>query len=92
MRNAEGAMARPAAATCSNTPPRRPPDAVFSEVTSPGQAALYRLSGDPNPVGPRSGFGARLQMRWRMHGGMFFPNACKTQGTRQDHLLIEFIC
>ncbi|XP_068278332.1 peroxisomal multifunctional enzyme type 2 isoform X7 [Nyctibius grandis] len=31
-------------------PPRRPPDAVISDVTSADQAALYRLSGDWNPL------------------------------------------
>ncbi|NXD46161.1 DHB4 enzyme, partial [Copsychus sechellarum] len=31
-------------------PPKRPPDAVISDVTSVDQAALYRLSGDWNPL------------------------------------------
>ncbi|KAM6301629.1 LOW QUALITY PROTEIN: peroxisomal multifunctional enzyme type 2 [Podargus strigoides] len=31
-------------------PPRRPPDAVISDVTTADQAALYRLSGDWNPL------------------------------------------
>ncbi|XP_063820257.1 peroxisomal multifunctional enzyme type 2 [Pseudophryne corroboree] len=31
-------------------PPSRPPDAVVSDVTSVDQAALYRLSGDWNPL------------------------------------------
>ncbi|KYO20545.1 peroxisomal multifunctional enzyme type 2 [Alligator mississippiensis] len=31
-------------------PPNRPPDAVFSDVTTVDQAALYRLSGDWNPL------------------------------------------
>ncbi|NXE80009.1 DHB4 enzyme, partial [Cochlearius cochlearius] len=31
-------------------PPKRPPDAVVSDVTTPDQAALYRLSGDWNPL------------------------------------------
>ncbi|NXC63124.1 DHB4 enzyme, partial [Aleadryas rufinucha] len=31
-------------------PPKRPPDAVISDVTTPDQAALYRLSGDWNPL------------------------------------------
>lgn len=31
-------------------PPQRNPDFVFSEKTSPEQAALYRLSGDYNPL------------------------------------------
>jgi hypothetical protein len=33
-----------------NVLPNRPPDAVFEELTSGSQAALYRLSGDVNPV------------------------------------------
>ncbi|NXU51627.1 DHB4 enzyme, partial [Turnix velox] len=31
-------------------PPERPPDAVISDVTTADQAALYRLSGDWNPL------------------------------------------
>ncbi|NWW70669.1 DHB4 enzyme, partial [Climacteris rufus] len=31
-------------------PPKRPPDAVISDVTTSDQAALYRLSGDWNPL------------------------------------------
>ncbi|NXB77740.1 DHB4 enzyme, partial [Donacobius atricapilla] len=31
-------------------PPKRPPDAVISDVTTTDQAALYRLSGDWNPL------------------------------------------
>ncbi|NXC73473.1 DHB4 enzyme, partial [Anhinga anhinga] len=31
-------------------PPKRPPDAVISDVTTVDQAALYRLSGDWNPL------------------------------------------
>uniref|UniRef100_A0A669Q742 Hydroxysteroid 17-beta dehydrogenase 4 n=3 Tax=Phasianus colchicus TaxID=9054 RepID=A0A669Q742_PHACC len=31
-------------------PPKRPPDAVLSDVTTSDQAALYRLSGDWNPL------------------------------------------
>jgi len=38
------------AASAVNTPPNRKPDAVLEEKTSPSQAALYRLSGDPNPL------------------------------------------
>ncbi|KAI0264388.1 peroxisomal hydratase-dehydrogenase-epimerase [Gloeopeniophorella convolvens] len=38
------------AASASNTPPKRKPDAVVEEETSTSQAALYRLSGDPNPL------------------------------------------
>jgi len=38
------------AATSPNTPPKRQPDAVMEEKTSASQAALYRLSGDSNPL------------------------------------------
>ncbi|KAI9495200.1 hypothetical protein BDB00DRAFT_760444 [Zychaea mexicana] len=38
------------AATAANTPPNRKPDAVVTEKTSEDQAALYRLSGDYNPL------------------------------------------
>ncbi|KAF8322525.1 peroxisomal hydratase-dehydrogenase-epimerase [Clavulina sp. PMI_390] len=37
-------------ATAANKPPSRKPDAVVEEKTSPSQAALYRLSGDYNPL------------------------------------------
>ncbi|KAL5526934.1 hypothetical protein ACEPAF_8661 [Sanghuangporus sanghuang] len=37
-------------ATAPNAPPKRAPDAVVEEKTSTSQAALYRLSGDYNPL------------------------------------------
>jgi multifunctional beta-oxidation protein len=37
-------------ASATNEPPKRTPDAVLEEKTSPTQAALYRLSGDRNPL------------------------------------------
>ncbi|ORY22582.1 peroxisomal hydratase-dehydrogenase-epimerase [Naematelia encephala] len=37
-------------ATALNQPPKRQPDAVIEEKTTPEQAALYRLSGDYNPL------------------------------------------
>jgi multifunctional beta-oxidation protein len=37
-------------ATAANTPPQRNPDAAVDEKTSAEQAALYRLSGDRNPL------------------------------------------
>jgi acyl dehydratase len=33
-----------------NVPPEREPDHVVEDITLPQQAALYRLSGDPNPI------------------------------------------
>ncbi|KAL4247202.1 short-chain dehydrogenases/reductases (SDR) family protein [Abortiporus biennis] len=38
------------AATAANTLPQRKPDAIVEEKTLPIQAALYRLSGDYNPL------------------------------------------
>ncbi|PCH42266.1 multifunctional beta-oxidation protein [Wolfiporia cocos MD-104 SS10] len=38
------------AASAANTPPQRKPDDVLEEKTLPSQAALYRLSGDNNPL------------------------------------------
>jgi len=38
------------AATATNVPPQRAPDVVMEENTSLTQAALYRLSGDHNPL------------------------------------------
>ena len=38
------------AATAANIPPKRAPDAVVEEKTLSIQAALYRLSGDYNPL------------------------------------------
>lgn len=38
------------ASTAANVPPKRRPDVVVEEQTSPDQAALYRLSGDYNPL------------------------------------------
>ena len=47
---ASSSKGRPAAATAINATPDRSPDAVFKVQTSGSQAALYRLSGDINPV------------------------------------------
>lgn len=38
------------AATATNTPPKRAPDMVVQEKTSGDQAAVYRMSGDLNPL------------------------------------------
>lgn len=39
-----------------NQPPEREPDAVFEDHTRPEQAAIYRLSGDRNPLHIDPGF------------------------------------
>ncbi|KAF5367399.1 hypothetical protein D9758_003774 [Tetrapyrgos nigripes] len=38
------------AASAANSVPKRAPDAIVEEKTTPSQAALYRLSGDGNPL------------------------------------------
>lgn len=38
------------AASAANVPPKRKPDAVVEEQTTENQAAIYRLSGDYNPL------------------------------------------
>jgi multifunctional beta-oxidation protein len=48
-----GGQSKPAdrgAATAANKPPSRAPDYVAEEYVKPDQAALYRLSGDYNPL------------------------------------------
>ncbi|KAJ1988796.1 hypothetical protein GGI25_005155 [Coemansia spiralis] len=42
--------ARPVAATAANVIPKRSPDAVLAQKTTEEQAAVYRLSGDYNPL------------------------------------------
>lgn len=65
-------------ATAANKPPNRKPDAVTTEKTIASQAALYRLSGDYNPlhVDPAfaavGGFEAPI-----LHGLCFFGIAAK---------------
>ena len=41
---------RPAAATAANAPPSRPPDDAFEQQLPHNAAALYRLTGDENPL------------------------------------------
>lgn len=44
------------ASTAANKPPSRQPDVVVEETTSDDQAAIYRLSGDYNPLHIDPGF------------------------------------
>ena len=64
--------------TASYAPPKRQPDAVTEEATTDDQAAIYRLSGDYNPlhIDPEfskvGGFKDPI-----LHGLCFFGIACK---------------
>ncbi|RSL56474.1 hypothetical protein CEP51_014388 [Fusarium floridanum] len=46
----DSVLADRGAATARNNPPSRAPDAMVEEKTHEGQAALYRLNGDLNPL------------------------------------------
>jgi multifunctional beta-oxidation protein len=72
------------AGTAANTPPKRAPDAVAEEPTFAEQAALYRLSGDYNPLHIDPDFSAVGGFKTPiLHGLCFFGIAVK-------HVVREF--
>ncbi|EXX76763.1 bifunctional hydroxyacyl-CoA dehydrogenase/enoyl-CoA hydratase FOX2 [Rhizophagus irregularis DAOM 197198w] len=72
------------AATASNKPPNRAPDAVVQEKTSENQAALYRLSGDYNPL--------HIDPNMSAMGGFDVPilHGMCTYGISGKHILSTF--
>jgi multifunctional beta-oxidation protein len=72
------AMKDRGAATMANAPPKRAPDAVSEEKTTEEQAALYRLSGDRNPLHIDPAFSAVGGFKVPiLHGLCFFGIATK---------------
>jgi multifunctional beta-oxidation protein len=71
-------MADRGAATAANAPPQRAADAVTEEKTTEEQAALYRLSGDRNPLHVDPAFSAVGGFKVPiLHGLCFFGIAVK---------------
>ncbi|KAF5342029.1 hypothetical protein D9611_001551 [Ephemerocybe angulata] len=76
-------------ATAANVTPKRNPDAVVEEKTCPTQAALYRLSGDWNPLHIQPEFAAIGGFdRPILHGlcsmGISAKHVLKTYGPYKD--------
>jgi len=72
------AMKDRGAATMANAPPKRAPDTVTEEKTTEEQAAIYRLSGDRNPLHIDPAFSAMGGFKVPiLHGLCFFGIATK---------------
>lgn len=69
------------AATALNVPPKRKPDAVMEEKTTLDQAAIYRLSGDYNPL--------HIDPDFASMGG--FPKPSKLSMSYRDDYINFFI-
>ncbi|CAG8692856.1 8255_t:CDS:2, partial [Ambispora leptoticha] len=71
-------------ATAPNKPPKRAPDAVQLEKTTENQAALYRLSGDLNPL--------HIDPEMSAMGGFEVPilHGLCSFGISAKHVLIKF--
>jgi len=61
------------ASTAANEPPKRAPDFIAEEKTTPEQAVLYRLSGDYNPLHVDPAFAKMGGFKAPILHGMFTP-------------------
>lgn len=74
----EGGFGGPAGPGSTDEIPEREPDAVVETPTAPGQAALYRLSGDLNPLHIDPAFAAAVGFdRPILHGLATYGIVCR---------------